>query len=368
MNRIKLTIQSLNIPFKLAFSHASAERSRTQSVLVTASSTDGITGYGEACPREYVTGETMVSVMGFFTKHHDEVSRLPELAALRQWVTDHQLSIDANPSAWCAMEMALLDLLAKQQQQSLEKFLGLEELAGAFRYSAILGTDSVSMFDKLLSMYLDIGMTDFKIKLMGNMETDRKKVALLKQYSDKNIQLRFDANNYWNELAPAYVYLQALEYPFWAVEEPLTAGHYEDLSRLANLLGTKIILDESFSKIAQFDRLLSTDECWIINLRVSKMGGLLRSLAIVDKAINNGVPMIVGSQVGETSLLTRAGLLVAQAAKECLQAQEGAFGTYLLQYDICKPSLMFGRGGMLEPAKFAMRANSGYGLQVTAIA
>ena len=98
------------------------------------------------------------------------------------------------------------------------------------------------------------------------------------------------------------------------------------------------------------------------------MGGLLRSLAIVDKAINNGVPMIVGSQVGETSLLTRAGLLVAQAAKECLQAQEGAFGTYLLQYDICKPSLMFGRGGMLEPAKFAMRANSGYGLQVTAIA
>jgi hypothetical protein len=60
------------------------------------------------------------------------------------------------------------------------------------------------------------------------------------------------------------------------------------------------------------------------------------------------MPLIVGSQVGETSLLTRVALAVAHAAGEALLAQEGAFGTLLLENDVCTPPLMFGHGGTLR--------------------
>jgi L-Ala-D/L-Glu epimerase len=46
--------------------------------------------------------------------------------------------------------------------------------------------------------------------------------------------------------------------------------------------------------------------------------------------------------------MTRVALSVAQAAGDRLIAQEGAFGTHLLQQDVCTPPLMFGSGGTLD--------------------
>jgi len=41
------------------------------------------------------------------------------------------------------------------------------------------------------------------------------------------------------------------------------------------------------------------------------MGGILRSLAIAEQAKQIGIPIIIGAQVGETSILTRAALTLA---------------------------------------------------------
>jgi L-alanine-DL-glutamate epimerase-like enolase superfamily enzyme len=92
------------------------------------------------------------------------------------------------------------------------------------------------------------------------------------------------------------------------------------------------------------------------------MGGLLRSLHVIKAAEARGVGVIVGAQVGETSLLTRAALTVAQAAGDNLVAQEGAFGTFLLDYDVCDPPLMFGEGGVLDAAVHPMLTRPGLGV------
>jgi L-Ala-D/L-Glu epimerase len=75
-----------------------------------------------------------------------------------------------------------------------------------------------------------------------------------------------------------------------------------------------------------------------------------------------GLGIIVGAQVGETSLLTRAALTVAMAAGKALVAQEGAFGTRLLAHDICNPPLMFGAGGVLDTADFPALRGAGFGI------
>ena len=52
-----LELSRLAIPFRETFRHASASRSATESVWAEARTTDGVVGYGESCPRGYVTGE-----------------------------------------------------------------------------------------------------------------------------------------------------------------------------------------------------------------------------------------------------------------------------------------------------------------------
>ena len=72
------------------------------------------------------------------------------------------------------------------------------------------------------------------------------------------------------------------------------------------------------------------------------------SLAIAEEAKARGIPIIIGAQVGETSILTRAALTVANQYRDILLTQEGAFGTYLLEHDITSTPLMFGKGGRLD--------------------
>lgn len=360
----KLLIQALDIPFKLSFSHASADRSRTQSVLVTATSREGLTGYGESCPREYVTGESVDSVIAFFHNHKQAAGRISDINSLHAWVVAHRKLIDVDPAAWCAMELAILDLFGKSSQQSVEALLCKPQLSGEFQYSAILGADDPRVFEKLLVIYLDMGFTDFKIKLMGERKRDLEKIELLKMNIDESMRIRFDANNCWADADTAYLYLTELDCPFWAVEEPLIKGDYQALGKLAASLECKIILDESFLRLEQLNELEESAESWLINIRVSKMGGLLRSLELVDAISSRRIPVIVGAQVGETSLLTRAAMTVANYAGDMLLAQEGAYGTYLLEHDICEPVLKFGRGGRLDIGAVSLQDRFGLGLSV----
>ncbi len=101
-----LWLTELRIPFKTTFRHASAERSETSSIWVEARS-GGVSGYGEACPRPYVTGETIDSARFFFQRFSESVRHdIVDLHSLRGWIAAHAAEIDESPAAWCAMELA----------------------------------------------------------------------------------------------------------------------------------------------------------------------------------------------------------------------------------------------------------------------
>lgn len=358
-----LFLEPLRIPFRVAFKHASAERSVTQSILVSAHSDSGLTGYGEGCPRDYVTGETEASAIIFFEQFRDNIAAcVTDLPTLRQWSQSHQQEIDQNPAAWCAIELALLDLLARQHNQPVEALLGLPLLTGPFIYSAVLGASGAKQFAETLSRYQQLGIRDFKIKLSGNTHHDRESIALLRTAEISPAQVRADANNLWANSGVAHAYLEALDYPFFAIEEPLQAGQFDTLASLAKSLSTRMILDESLTRESQVAQLPGTPEQWIVNLRVSKMGGLLRSLDLAATCRARGLNVIVGAQVGETSLLTRAALIAAQASRGILLAQEGAFGTLLLESDAFQPELVFGAKGVLDIQSLQLDHASGWGL------
>jgi L-alanine-DL-glutamate epimerase-like enolase superfamily enzyme len=363
MRLASVAARSLAIPFNVAFRHASAERSVTQTLWVEARAHGGATGFGEGCPREYVTSESLESALAFVRQHADAWREaFGDLAAVKVWMDSHRDSIDRNPSAWGAVEMALLDLLGRLEGRPVEALLGLPELTGRFQYTAVLGDAAPKAFEAQLAHYLKAGFGAFKIKLAGDGERDLAKTRALAAAGVAPRAVRADANNLWQDADAAIAALAALDFPFFALEEPLRAGDIEGMARVAAERDTRIILDESLLSAAQLDRLDATADRWIVNLRVSKMGGVLRSLDLVREARRRGLSVIVGAHVGETSLLTRAALTVASAARDILVGQEGAFGTHLLARDVVASPVMFGAGGVLDAAKLKLRGG-GFGMQ-----
>ena len=66
-----------------------------------------------------------------------------------------------------------------------------------------------------------------------------------------------------------------------------------------------------------------------------------------EGATKRNIPIIIGAQVGETSILTRSALTIANAYRATVIAQEGAFATRFLEHDVVDQPLMFGQGGLL---------------------
>lgn len=358
----------LEIPLRETFTHASASRSTSRTLWVKARAASGATGHGEACPRTYVTGEDLDDAQAFVARHAAAWRRaIGDAAAVLDWGRRQRAVVDAQPAAWAGVELALLDLCGRVSGRSVEALLGLPELRGRFRYTAVLGDSAPERFAARLAHYRQAGFDHFKIKLSGDLARDRAKIAALVEAGVAPGQVRADANNFWRAPAAAIRHFAALDWPFAAVEEALQPGDRTGLGVLADWFaahgGTRIVLDESVSRAAQLAAYAARPERWLVNLRVSKMGGLARSLEVLARARELGLRLIVGAHVGETSLLTRAGLCVAAAAGDLLVAQEGAFGTHLLARDVTGSPLMFGPGGVLDVVRAGLEP-AGLGLRV----
>ena len=142
----------------------------------------------------------------------------------------------------------------------------------------------------------------------------------------------------------------------------MRARDWQGLATVGSTTGLAIILDESVTRKEDLAAVKPGPD-YILNARVSKHGGLLRTLAIIREARSRSMKIIVGSQVGETSILARAGILAARAAGPDLIGFEGAYGTRLLVRDATTPSIGFGyRGRVVLPSQ----ARAGSGLTPTA--
>ncbi len=364
MTAQSVRLSTFPVAFRWRFSHASASRDRAENVILALGAPQEAS-YGEACPRDYVTGETPGSVVAFLEERGGELAgSLSSLEALRTWMIANRALIDANPAAFCALELALLDRLGRAQGKSLEVLLGGPRRDGPFRYSAVLGAGGYAGFFAQALAFRAAGLFDVKMKLSRDPARNLAKAKWLKRIFGGRLRLRADANNLWQDPAECIAQLAPLAPHIWAVEEPLAAGDLPGCRALRKALGIKIILDESLCRLEQLKGLSEDPEAWVLNLRVSKMGGILRALEIAEAAAAQGLAFIIGAHVGETSLLTRAALAVAACAPEAPLAMEGAFGTRLLKDDLVPQPIMFRRGGLLVPGLQPWTQVPGNGLPV----
>ena len=168
-----------NAPLRFKFKHASANHTDSSSIIVEAKLGQFI-GYGEACPRSYVTGETEESVIRYLGNHgEDWIKSINSIETLRKKIHMEKGLIDQNPAAFSALEIALLDALSQEQKTSIESLLGLPELNDSIQYSAIVGDSSPFKTRVQSFIYKLIGFRDFKVKIGPDIERNKKRFQSL---------------------------------------------------------------------------------------------------------------------------------------------------------------------------------------------
>lgn len=334
------------IPFLQSFKHNSAERDKSATVLACVEH-DGIVAWGEACPREYVTGETVESCLTFLTQFKSQLQPhlFESIDDWKKFKEDNLTHFSSNQSALCALEMAVLDYLSKKNAISIEALLGAEYKRGPFYYSAIIGDVTDKVWEWQLEWHRSLGIRDYKLKLNGDPLLDQQRIDAIRALIPA-ASIRLDANNKWLEAEEVCNYLKHLDRSLVGIEEPLRKGNFDALNALSARMPCALILDEHVCTIEDIAQIALPEKC-IVNLRVSKCGGILNTITMAEEAFQKGMQVVIGAQVGESSLLTRAATIVVNAISKKPLAQEGAYGTNLLTTDLTERVLQFGENACM---------------------
>ena len=351
---MKLTgfeLRIIEIPMRFAVQHSLAERTVARNVLVAARDEEGRVGWGECCPRSYVTGETIESVQEALAG-----SLLPpwvgrELAEFEDVVAILEDLLGGlgprQQAAFCACELAVLDLAGKRFGRSAGSVLG-PVLTPEVRYSGVIASEAPDRVRRFAEFMRAFEVQAVKLKVVESLERNLENARIARDVLGGEVSLRVDANCAW-DAAEAIRQLEALAaFDIVGCEQPLPADDLDGLAEVTAAGIAPIVVDESMCTLEDARLLIERRACDVFNVRISKCGGLLNSGRIHRLAQEAGLRCQMGAQVGETGILSAAGRHYATRCAPLLWL-EGSYGELLLERDIVEPSVAVGKGG-LAPA------------------
>ncbi|MGH7304931.1 MAG: mandelate racemase/muconate lactonizing enzyme family protein [Candidatus Rokuibacteriota bacterium] len=347
MKLVAATVYALRIPFVQSFSHSAGERRWSDSVVVRVRDDAGTEGYGEGAPRPYVTGETVETMLDHLAREPwphvagREVPSAADLEALAAFLPVSRLAGAIAPHAsHAALEIAVLDCALRRAGSPLAKLMPPRR--STVTYSGVITAGPVARAAQHARQMRAIGLRDVKVKV--GFDDDVARVAAVRETLGPDASLRLDANGGWSFDRAVQVLNAVAPLGVAAVEQPLPRGPVEALARLRRVTGVPIMVDESLVTQADARALIEAQAADFFNVRISKCGGLTRSLAVASAALEAGLGVQVGCQVGETAILSAAGRHLAATLPEVAFA-EGSFGTLLLAEDVAVESVRFGHRG-----------------------
>lgn len=334
----------IRLPLRLTVRHALAARRESLNLLVRVCDDQGNEGWGEGVPRDYVTGENaetsfahlaavlLPSLIGTFIEGPDHV-----LPAVEKFISPSP----GYQTCCCAAELALLDLAGKTFNRSAAVWFG-DRLRESVRYSAVLPLLPPPERAVFLSWVQGLGVGHLKVKAEG--DDWQEALAEARSVLGDAVTIAVDANGCW-DLEAAVGHLREMErYDVAWVEQPLPRGREHEIPSLAARTAIPLMADESVTTVEEAQRLVRQGGYGLFNLRLSKLGGLAACHRVARIAAGSGVRVQVGCQVGESSLLSAAGRLLAATLPE-IEALEGSYGVRLLESDVTDEPFEFGPGG-----------------------
>lgn len=282
-------LYELSLPLVHSFETSSHRKSHLTHILVELTDSDGRVGWGEiASPSDpFYTAETVSS--SWHVAHE----------YLAQGVLGSEAEPDAIEQSWgrvrghefakAGFSIAAWDLHAKAIGESLAAALGgtrAEVIAGVS-----LGIEP--SIDELLAQVqrqLDAGYRRVKLKIAPDWDVEPVR-AVREAFGD--IDMHVDANGVYAS-ADDPVFEQLDEVGLTMIEQPFAPRDFAEHAALQQRIETPVCLDESIVSLDDLTTMLRLDAGRVLNIKVSRMGGLSVAKAAHDMAADAGIPVWCG--------------------------------------------------------------------------
>lgn len=311
---MKITAARLSpyhLPLRAEWASAAGGFTQRDGWLLRLSTDNGYTGYGDCAPLPETGGESLAAAERALNEQTKRLEGQRVDAALKSLANPAGCK---TPAARCAVESALLDLLAQAAGQPLCTYLGGNAARSDVAVNAALGSlQRVS--DQTIIASCAAGFRIIKLKVgLDAVDAEIARLHHVAALLPPATQLRLDANRAWRE-ADAARFLQACAgSPIEMIEEPLADPETEALQRLQAICAFPIGLDESITELltdCTANALLAAPPVRRLVLKPPRLGGLLPALALARRAGAAGLQCIVTSSIDSTCGVLAAAHLAA---------------------------------------------------------
>ena len=359
-----LTAFHVPIALKRPVRHASHVRYSNDTLIVRCELSDGSVGWGEGLPRPYVTGETIETVQQHleqtaFSALTESVRNAREISDLFDQFKLADVSAPENivtrecfgNAVRCALEVAILDAACRSEQQTLGDFISsLPEASGIVRHQQTVFYSGVITSEKPLKQIRSaiqmrvFGFRQIKVKVGTDGIDDARLLRRIRRFTGQNIDLRLDANEAWHADDVARKMEPLMQFSPTSLEQPVPHAEVGGLAAVREKLSVPVMLDESLCSEEDGERALQAGTCDLFNIRLSKCGGIRNSVRLAAMAKAGGLGYQLGSQVGETGILSAAGRHFACNIDD-IRYLEGSFDRFLVRETLTEENLTFSRMG-----------------------
>jgi len=285
----QIDLRVVRLPLVRPFQTSSSRKAHLDHILVRVVA-GGLVGWGEcASPSDpYYCPETTETCWHIL---HDF---LGPLVLGREWSTIDELVslyrlVKGNAFARAGLEMACWDALARAQDKPLWSLLGATR--GEVLSGVSLGIEPrVELLLDQIARYMQEGYRRIKLKIAPGSD-----VAVVRAVRARfpEIPLQVDANSAYtlDDMAT----LKALDdFGLILIEQPLAHDDIIDHARLQAVLKTPICLDESIHSADDARKALDVGACRVINIKVSRLGGLREARRVHDLCLDRKVSVWCG--------------------------------------------------------------------------
>lgn len=358
----RVNVYKIKLPFSVEFSHSLRRRFSVNNIVVELICDNGeIIGYGEGAPRSYVTGETQESAYENtrnMVRNGDFPWKLNNIDQLWNYI-DSLPDGKKNNSSICAMEMAFLDAFAKNQRKSILKYFSHDYYISSICYGAAIPLGSEKVVAKACEIIKNIGTKKIKLKMGNDPEQNQTSLKTISKILGNDYDLKVDVNGVWSYEMSVYHLPILKDYNVKVLEQPMSPDDpkIEKFAEDSQKAGIILMADESVCSLDDMNVIKNKPPYKMINIRVSKCGGLRRSLKLIEYLRNENYLFQIGCQLGESGLLSAAGRALSLLCRDAVY-YDGSYDKLLLKENITKEDVTFGPMGKAGPLE-------GYGLGVT---
>jgi L-alanine-DL-glutamate epimerase-like enolase superfamily enzyme len=259
------------------------------STIVRVATDAGVAGWGEVCPLgsaylpAYAAGvRAGIAELGPRLLGEDPI----QLGPLNRLM---DAALKRHPYVKSALDMACWDILGKATGQPVCTLLGGRQAPDVALYRAISQQPPEVMARNVAGYHAE-GYRKFQLKVGGDPDEDIERIRAVRAVLTPGDVLVADANTGWLMHQAARV-VRAVRHVDVYIEQPCLS--YAECLSIRRRTDHPFVLDESIDDLAGLLRAHADGAMDVINLKISKVGGLSKARLLRDLCVSLGVPMTI---------------------------------------------------------------------------